>query len=102
MKRKAFNVMIFDGCPKQAILKEVFGYFKNLQAQTVFVYYNANDRKWYIVDLLTGMAISDGRTMYLAEEQFISDLKKYREYKNTETYLNKISKYQKLLKENKE
>ena len=75
-------------------MKDAFGYFKNLETETVFIYFNDIYRIWYVIDVLTGLAISKGKTMYAAEENFLNDLEKYRRHKLTDFYLRQIQEYQ--------
>ena len=96
MPKKKLN---FKVVKRPISLEEVYGYFKNLETETIFVYFNKSDHAWYVVDLFTGLAISNGKTMREAEEKFCHDLKKYREFKNKEIYLDEIKKYQELKKE---
>lgn len=106
-KRKTFKVMTrrnpYDfayNVLDDAILREVLGYFKNIEAETVFVYHNDIDKVWYVIDVFTGLAATHGKTMFIAEKQFKTDLQKYRDFKDTETYHKALLKYQELLKEN--
>lgn len=75
-------------------MKDAFGYFKNLETETVFIYFNKIDRLWYVVDVFTGLAISKGKTMYGASEEFLNVLEKFRRHKYTYLYLNQIHEYQ--------
>ena len=107
MKRKSFKVMTrlnpyeVGYFLDNATLTEVLGYFKNIETESVFVYHSVEDHRWYVVDILTGLSAAHGKTMYIAEERFITDIKKYREQKNAESYHKAILKYQELLKESK-
>lgn len=101
-KKETFKVITTDG----DCLKDAFGYYKNLETETVFIYFNKIDRLWYVVDVFTGLAISKGKTMYVAEEEFLNVLEKFRTHKYTYLYLNQIHEYQEqkkkyLLKEGK-
>lgn len=105
-RRKSFKVMTrrnpyeFDyHVLDNAILREELGYIKNIETETVFVYHNSIDKVWYVIDVFTGLAATHGKTMYIAEKQFKTDLQKYRDFKETETYHNAIKKYNDLLKD---
>ncbi len=73
LRKKPFKVMtrrndsdFGSNALSHAILKEVLGYFKILEAEPVFVYYSDKDHKWYIIDVFTGLSIFEGKTMRLA------------------------------------
>ncbi len=102
MRRKPFKVLTrftTDLGVDMVTITEVFGYFKTLQAEAVFIYYNKNDRKWYVIDPLTGLAITSGRSMYAAETQFSLNIKNFIDYRNFYKYENHIKKFQELLKD---
>lgn len=106
-RRKPFKVMTRRnesdfGCYalNHATLIEVLGYFKTLEAEPVFIYYNNKDRLWYVIDPLVGLAAAKGKSMKLAEEDFTfsSKLEAYRKMKDTEYYQAALAKYNELLK----
>lgn len=104
MERKPFKVMTRYDIGEDlnfATLTEVLGYFKNLEAESVFVYFNKKNRQWYIIDLLCGLAIASGKTMQEAEESFCYPwkLEYYRNYQKTKKYYSHIQKYNELLKD---
>ena len=105
MKRKPFKVMTCyapGGVGLQfATLTEVLGYFKTIEAEPVFIYYNNKDRSWYVIDPLVGLAAAKGRTMKLAEDDFTYSwkLEIYRKIKDTKQYQTALTKYNELLKE---
>lgn len=110
MRKKPFKVMVrrnesdFGGYdPDNVILKEVFGYFKTLEANPVFIYYNDKDRLWFVVDPFVGLAAAKGRTMRQAEEDFTISwkLEAYHKVKDTKQYQTVLLKYNELLKEGK-
>lgn len=102
LKRKAFKVVtrfMSDLSVDMVAITEVLGYFKVLQAEAVFIYYNKNDCKWYVIDPLTGLAITSGRSMYAAETQFSLNIETFINYRNFYKYQDHIKKYNELLKE---
>lgn len=104
MERKPFKVMTrydIDEDLNFATLTEVLGYFKNLETETVFIYFNKKDRQWYVIDILCGLAVSSGKTMKEAEESFCYPwkLEYYRTYQKTKKYYSHIQKYNELLKD---
>jgi len=105
MKRKPFKVMTCReevvNRIKSATLNEVLGYFKTLECEPVFVYFNQIDQLWYVIDPYSGLSITSGETKHQAEKEFMhsTNLKQYRKIRDSESYQKVVSKYQRLLKE---
>lgn len=106
MIRKTFKVMTKNDIVglEFAKITEVLGYFKNIETESIFVYYNDKDKLWYVIDPLCGLSITSGYTKKSAIEEFTKPfiLNAYREFKKNEKYLNAIKKYNELLKKQKE
>lgn len=105
MQRKPFKVMTRTDILglEFATLTEVLGYFKNLETESVFIYYNNKDKEWYVVDTLCGLSITSGYTKKSAIQEFIKPfiLNAYRKFKKEDKYLNAIKRYNELLKDYK-
>ena len=95
MKRKPFKVLTrftSDLGVDMITITEVLGYFKTLEAEAVFVYYNKKDREWYVIDPLTGLAVTNGRSMYAAETQFSLNINSFIDYRNFYKFYYDINK----------
>ena len=97
MKKKTFKVMIRQD--DQSKIREVKGYFTWLNDLRVFIYNDIKYHEWYVIDLVTGLAIATGFTMAESKKNAINRLGYFKEFQEKEKYKNYRFEYQKLLKE---
>ena len=100
MIKKKFKVILSkqDGF----MLDEPLGYFTWLNDLRVFIYNSSSWRRWYVIDLNTGLSFASGESMASAKLDAFNKMKQFEKYKETDAYKAHRFMYQKLLREEKE
>lgn len=89
-KAKYKTIINNNGTPE---LKEVNGYYTSIKDEKVFIYKSFEYRRWYVIDVNTGLSIADGYTMRESKFKATTIIETFKLFKASKKYLKAKSRY---------